>query len=203
MTEQYCESCKAKLIEEHRYINVEFSVWHEAVEEQFKEEMRKVGICVERVYFSGFWSQGDGAMFEGYADDWDAFFTAHKWEVPMARKLLAAGGGINFSTHRKGHYCHEFCAISDFSHDEFHRLLDSDNGGMMDKVIEVMDDELVKELDPFECECLSVFRSYMRDLYRSLNEEYDYLTSDKAVWDSILANDLYECDCEEEFEEAA
>ena len=203
MTEQYCEGCKAKLIEEHRYINTEFDTWSESVEEDFRDTMRQVGIWVEKIYFSGFCCQGDGAMFEGYVDDWDAFFAAHQWDQPMARKILAAGGGIHFSTHHKGHYCHEFCSISDFNHSSFYRLLDSDNGGMMDKVIEVMDDELVKELDPFESECLSVFRSYMRDLYRSLNEEYDYLTSDKAVWDSILANDLYECDCEEEFEEAA
>jgi len=28
------------------------------------------------------------------------------------------------------------------------------------------------------------------DLYRRLEKEYDYLTSDEAVWDAIVANDL-------------
>jgi hypothetical protein len=203
MTEptQYCESCKAKLIEEHRYINTEFDNWYECVEEDFTDEMRKVGIRVDKISFSGFCCQGDGAMFEGKVDDWELFFDAHKWDAPMTRKLLESGGALCFWTYHQGHYSHEYCANPGFEYDHFSTVLDGDGGGLMSKVIDTLDDELNNEIENFETECLDVFRSYMRDLYRSLEKEYDYLTDDEQVWDSILANDLYECDCEEEGEE--
>ena len=34
------------------------------------------------------------------------------------------------------------------------------------------------------------FKSRMRKLYDDLEQEYDYLTSDDVVWDSIVANEL-------------
>jgi hypothetical protein len=37
----------------------------------------------------------------------------------------------------------------------------------------------------------------MQQLYRKLEEEYDYLTSDDGVWDTLVANELVE-DLEEE-----
>jgi hypothetical protein len=45
------------------------------------------------------------------------------------------------------------------------------------------------------------WRTYMQDLYRKLEEEYDHLTSDEAVWETIEANELY--DWEDYEDEAA
>ena len=42
--------------------------WHECVIEQFKEEMKELGVTVEDTYYSGFWSQGDGASWKGSVD---------------------------------------------------------------------------------------------------------------------------------------
>jgi len=36
-----------------------------------------------------------------------------------------------------------------------------------------------------------VFTCNMQDLYDRLATEYDYLTSDEAVWDTIVANDMH------------
>lgn len=38
--------------------------WHDDVYVNFKEEMKKTGIEVGDIFFTGFWSQGDGACFD-------------------------------------------------------------------------------------------------------------------------------------------
>ena len=43
-----------------------------------------------------------------------------------------------------------------------------------------------------------LMRDLARWLYRTLEDEYDYLTSDEAVWDTIEANELCEAHNEEE-----
>jgi hypothetical protein len=44
----------------------------------------------------------------------------------------------------------------------------------------------------FEEEVIEIFRNYMRELYQRLEKEYEGLTSDDAVAETILANDLYD-----------
>ena len=58
-------SQRTSLLEKYRYINVEFDKWWDCVESDFKEDMLLVGIDVDRIFFSGFSSQGDGACFVG------------------------------------------------------------------------------------------------------------------------------------------
>ena len=57
-----------KILEKHRYTNVEHEWWEFTVE-QLKEELVALGFENTGVNFSGFWSQGDGASFTG---DWDS-----------------------------------------------------------------------------------------------------------------------------------
>jgi hypothetical protein len=64
-------------------------------------------------------------------------------------------------------------------------------------VVEAWQRELDIEMADFEKDVTEQWRSYMDDLYRNLEKEYDYLTSDEAVWDTIEANELIE-DVEEE-----
>ena len=61
--------------------------------------------------------------------------------------------------------------------------------------------QLEDEVDAFEKDVTEQWRTYMQDLYRKLEEEYDHLVSDEAVWDTIEANELDED--EEDWDEAA
>lgn len=54
-----------KVIEKHRDINVSFD-WWDFIYEDFNERNNEY-FGIDKIYFSGFWSQGDGAMFE-YSD---------------------------------------------------------------------------------------------------------------------------------------
>jgi hypothetical protein len=68
---------------------------------------------------------------------------------------------------------------------------------LQEAVIQRWDDMVDKEIVDFEAALAEQWRTYMDDLYRKLEAEYDHLTSDDAVWDTIEANELIE-DLEEE-----
>ena len=42
----------------------------------------------------------------------------------------------------------------------------------------------------FEQEFTDAFKDHMRQLYKDLEAEYDYLTSDEVVWESLEVNEM-------------
>lgn len=192
---------REQLLEEHRYINVKFDDWWDFVYSDFKEDMREVGIDVRRMYFTGFWSQGDGACFEGRLDDASKYLDHHhKDQYPMIRKLLEHGGGLYVRCEHRGHYYHENCTEFWVDADTLTGMLDQPTE-FHEQIAEQWQDQLDRELDDFERDVIEQWRTYMQDLYRKLKEEYDYLVSDEAVWETIEANELDED--EEDLDEAA
>ena len=188
---------KEQLIEKYRDINA-YDNWYDSVYESFRDDMLLHGIKVDEIYFSGFWSQGDGACFEGSVYDWDLFLQS----IGYTSKALIQLASDNWRTtvSHRGHYYHENC--TSFDHDwylpkpdgnlddelfidYYSRYLPDDVRGMVwlsmlktvdyDKLMEAVED---------------AFRDHMRALYRTLEAEYEYLTSDEAVWEAIVANEL-------------
>jgi hypothetical protein len=192
---------RERLIERHRYINVEHDQWWDCVYSDFKEDMREVGIHVNRIYFSGFWSQGDGACFEGgFCSSGVYLDHHHKDQYPMIRKLMDVGGYIGTDCKHSGHYYHEHCTSFSTDHDTFYRTVECPTE-FHEQIVDSWDRQLEDEVEAFEKDVIEQWRTYMRDLYRKLEEEYDYQTSDEAVWDTIEANELDED--EEEYDEVA
>lgn len=195
-------SRRTTLIERYRDINTDYQ-WWDCVYSDFTEDMKAVGINVTRMYFSGFYSQGDGACFEGSFDNVRTYLDHHhKDQYPMIRKLLEHEGEVYANcSHRGRYYYHE-------SSTEF--WVDADTlTGMLpqptefhEQIAEQWQDLLDKEVDDFEKDVIEQWRTYMRDLYRKLEAEYDYRTSDEAVWEAIEANEL-DTDAEEEDCDAA
>ena len=100
---------KQALIERYRDLNVEYIEWWDCIYDGFKEDMEKVGIEVEDMRFSGFWSQGDGASFTGYMRS-KPFFEYHKLadSYPWVAKLISHGGDFTLRIERTSHrYVHE------------------------------------------------------------------------------------------------
>jgi hypothetical protein len=192
---------KEKLIEQHRYINVEHDQWWDCVYADFREDMKAVGINVTRMYFSGFCSQGDGACFEGLLDNALTYLDHHhKGQYPMIRKLLEAGGDVYVNCEHRGHYYHQNCTEFWADADTLTGMLDQPTE-FHETIVEQWQEELTDEMDAFEKDVIEQWRSYMQDLYSKLEDEYDHLTSDEAVWDTIVADELDED--EEEYDEAA
>lgn len=182
---------KDELIDKHRHWNVEHIDWWDSTYDMFKEDMQAKGIEVDRMYFSGFWSQGDGACFEGSVTDWDLFIDSHfrPDQYPMVRKLLACGGDVKLSVQHSGHYYHENCTTFDSDYDLLEYVMDRPSE-LHEQVVEAWQALLDAEMEDFRKDAIEIFKDHMRQLYKNLEAEYDYLTSDEVVWESLEANDM-------------
>lgn len=185
-----CEERDA-LLEQHRYINVEHDDWWDCVYSAFEEDMREVGIDVRRMYFSGFWSQGDGACFEGGFANINTYLDKHHQDqFPMIRKFLEHGGSVYADSSHTGRYYHSnSVTISVEATERFYHVLECPTE-FHEQVADQWDVLLDVELTVFEGEVDTQWRTYMDELYRRLEEEYDYLVSDEAVWETIEVNEL-------------
>jgi len=118
------------LIEKHRDINTEHFDWWDCTYDHFAEDMLAKHITVDKMLFSGFWCQGDGASFTGHITNSKAFMETHDLTetYPWVTKLLAAGGDFDLRIERTSHhYVHENTVSADIaSADMFCNLLDSD-----------------------------------------------------------------------------
>ena len=119
------------------------------------------GIAIDEVYFSGFWSQGDGACFSGSFEPMSDALQKVKLHAPMDAELhdivsdiaaLDMGATITHS----GHYMHSGC----------------------------MDIDTDSELD------YQPLRWFADWVYGRLRDTYDYCTSDEYISESIRANGL-------------
>lgn len=167
--------------------------WYDAVYEDFQRIAEILGIDLKTravrlmgggtrrepcIWFRGFWSQGDGA-WEGaysYARNAPTKIPAYAPQDTTLHGIADALQAVqrrNFyqlraeASHR-GHYYHEYCmAIS----------VERDSPTYQDMTEDA--EESVTE----------ALRDLARWLYRQLEREYDYLSSDEAVDETIAANE--------------
>jgi len=165
------------LIDKYRDVLVCHGDWYESVYEHFKEMMSVIGIRVDKVYFSGFWSQGDGACFEGRVVDWGKYLLHLGYDSLILHTIATESWSLTWE--HRGRYYHEQCVTyndeiwrpaNPFDEDE--ELLRHDTWA---NTLETYDflaitDEMKENL-----------RGHMRSLYRTLEQEYDHLTSDETV----------------------
>lgn len=187
---------KEQLIEKYRDINA-YDNWYDSVYESFRDDMLLHGIKVDEIYFSGFYSQGDGACFEGSVYDWELFLQSIGYNNPALIQLSTDNWHTTVS--HRGHYYHENCtsfghnwstpSLTNLLDDEFilyySRYNDSDV-----RSIAWLSMLKTVDYDKLEADIEEAFRDHMRTLYRTLEAEYEYLTSDEAVWEAIVANEL-------------
>lgn len=171
-----------------------FDAWHEFAFEDFVAIAALLGIDIAthpvrlygggtrddpRIWFSGFSSQGDGACFEGsyrYARQAPARIRAHApkdTELHRIADTLAAVQRRNFyqleaSIRHQGRY-----------YNEYTMTIGVERASPTDQVM----------TDDAEDAVIEALRDLARWLYRQLEQEYDYQTSDAVVDEAILAND--------------
>ena len=167
--------------------------WYDAVYEDFQRIAEILGLDLKTrpvrlmgdgmrqalcIWFTGFWSQGDGACFETrYSYGKGASLGIREYapqdtELHRIADALQAIQRRNFYQLRaevshRGHYYHEYCMVISVERD-------SPTGQDMTEDAE----EAVTE----------ALRDLARWLYHQLEREYDCLTSDEAVDEAIAAN---------------
>jgi len=161
--------------------------WSECVIDDAKEQGRNMGLDIDRVYFRGFWSQGDGACYVGSwnACDVKAGETAKDWgDSPETKEIRRIASqfeetaknfpNASFRVKHSGHYSHEYCTTFDVSLGE-----DEDNGSISQE-----------EWSRTESDLIETARDYMRWIYKQLEKEYEYQNSDEVI-DELLEGNGY------------
>jgi len=199
--DQLTEANRERLLEKHRDYEVQWE-WWDGVYEAFKEGMSAIGVHVEKIYFSGFYSQGDGACFEGHVADWAKFLTAlDKTEAAHVMTDLEGYTGVSLVWRHSGYHYHEYCTHfgADLAIDNPHDDAEQPLRYVAWEAMYGADGPLA----PLEEKFIEFLRDKMRDLYRRLEEEYEHLTSDEVVTEYILEYEGDEIDAalEEQDEE--
>jgi hypothetical protein len=186
-----------EILDKHRHWNVDHIEWWDSTYDCFKRDMEIIGIEVDKMYFSGFYSQGDGACFEGLVGDWPKFLESVGYTCPALTALAAEAWG--FSVKHSGHYYHENCthfssdmvSPDDYSESEMDEFVYAHSPYKTD----IQNAAFVAILKGYnfsslEDEFEEAFKAHMRALYNQLEAEYDDLTSDESVLSSLDANDM-------------
>lgn len=172
--------------------------WWSPTYEFWEQALGQIGIEDIEISFRGFWSQGDGASFTGGADvDRLADFLARPIR-PSDRVQLRKGreeyrpwivGQIGGKPARP-----QYRRLRRFSSEIGLRFLRTDHHYAHPQTcstsIEAAPDEADETLlRAFEDDVEQLRRDLSKAIYRSLEAEYEYLTSDEMYRDSSEAND--------------
>ena len=179
------EDTKRKVLDKFRDINVEYE-WWDCIYDGFREQATKEGFDIKRMYFSGFYSQGDGAMFEynGLDNKLLENFISTLDLSEMRKNWIRNNIYISGNGKHRGHYYHENCC----DHNIYWEI---DNGDLH------WSTEFARWLMSFQMEfelfVVDRYKDLCYSLYNSLEVEYEHLTSDEIVQETIEANE-YEFD---------
>ncbi len=173
------KNLKEKVLQNYHDINVDFDGWYDAVYEKWIEDLKSYGFEDVKIYFSGFWSQGDGACF--ISKDINLSMLAEKLnfstrEINCIKALQEQGYIYSELTHNSNYY-HEystfFVIYDGYTRATWNRLL---------KIVarlEIAVKNLIIELS--------------KGIFKDLQAEYEYLTSEDAILERLEMND-YEFD---------
>lgn len=143
-----------------------------------------MGFDIDRVYFSGFWSQGDGACFEGswHARDVGAALSRVKKHAPQdeilhrlakeCERIAQLFPNSYLSVKHRGHYYHEHCT-------DFTICITDDNGDEIDTDARGHAEE----------DLIGVTKDAMRWIYRQLEKDYNHSQTDEVVDEMLRANE--------------
>jgi hypothetical protein len=168
------ETLKEKVLQKCYAINVDFDGWYEAVYENWIEDLKNYGFEDVKIYFSGFWSQGDGACF--ISKDINLPLLAEKLnfstrEINVIKALQEQGYIYSEHTH-KGNYYYEYST--------YFTIYDGYTRAAWKHIINIV--------ARLEIAIKNLIIELSKDIYRDLQAEYEYLTSEDSILETLEAN---------------
>ena len=193
-------------IEENRDININYQGWEDGVTEGFKEDMEEIGISDIDISYSGFWSQGDGASFTSEDIDTRELFNAAE---------IRSTDALDMEVENRDDKDKEFHDLLDTLEDigqlDRTRIKPEDlkvtiergssnyyHENTVSAKIEIWDEpegweEPGRFIYDLEKQITDFIRGKCKELYSALEKEYEFLTSDETVKETLIDND-YEFD---------
>ena len=182
------DKAKAKAREKERESALDHE-WWDCIYEDFIEicnclgiELKDRGNGEKAIWFSGFCSQGDGACFEGvFRGNPDAVqdIKAHAPQDEVLHRIaqdlvedvvVPNSGKLSVKIYHTGRYYHEYSMQFEYA------VVEDSEGSEED--MPAGQEEVVRES----------LRDLAKWLYKTLNDQYDYLMSDECIATSLSEN---------------
>lgn len=170
---ELADEVKSEVLDSFRDINTDF-MWYDFLFDFWQEELEKFGFYRPKIYFSGFGSQGDGACFESQID-LEKAFECYIAETGIPKHLKSLQGFIAAECYAaivvtNPHYLHWNTRSIEHSSSHEGKHLNA----FFEKFMKWLEEKRI---------------SFCQRIYRELETEYEHLTSDDAVKETIEAND--------------
>lgn len=170
-----------ELLEKYRYAQVDSTEWYEFTKESFHKALELIGFYDIESYFTGFSSQGDGACFTGrYAYERGGLKTL-KAEFPEWDDMHQLAKELQ---NLQSVYFYKIEAKINHKGSLYYHSKTMD----IDMELNVSDGTYME----VEYQLLKLFRKMADLYYKTLEAQYDYLTSDSEVQAWIEASDITE-----------
>lgn len=181
--DELSEAAKEKAREWYRDGQLDYGRW-DSVYEQADTAAKHLGIDIDRkgkhtpaIYFSGFWSQGDGACFEGsyrYKKGWRSALLHEFGPGDTLNELLSIGQSLQeiqskqfyklgATCRHRGHYQHSGCMSVEVTHA----------------------DSLYRDIGDAESDIRDTLRLFADWIYDRLESEHSWLTADEQVDEAL------------------
>lgn len=204
--DELSDEAKEKARDWYRKGNCEDTYWSESVIDDAATVAGFLGLDINQtayktmggetkykptVYFSGFWSQGDGACVEGTWRASDVKADKLKEHAPQDKELHRIVDGLAelakeypdgyFKVAHRGHYSHSGCTAFDVELPS-EKLDNLEYGSPEYRSLDA-------KIDQDQDTLIELARDFMNWIYRQLEKEWDYQNSDEQVEESIRCNE--------------
>ena len=169
LTDQQLNKAHDKFIEDLPFMD-------EFVIEDIKNIAKTIGIQIDKIHYSGFYSQGDGAMFTGtyqYNPNWDNDLTAYSPNEDTKDTIKTIAKNLEYDNDRK-----DLTATIAHTNSRYYH----ENTADITITVDDMDINPSYSLD---------LKAFMRWMYERLETEYEYQMSLDAFKETALANDYH------------
>lgn len=167
--DELSEESQKKALDNLRDINVDYEGWHDWLIDDFKTDLESKGYSNIEVFYSGFWSQGDGASFTANVDI-EKWIQMQKGDYKNLLRDLKNGACPNIVIKKQGNYEHSNTMY-----------IDSETGGV--------DDDALDEFTKLETDVLEYSKGLADKFYKNLESAYEDLRDDEQVKETIYANE--------------
>jgi len=181
--DELSDTAKEKAREWYRNGQLDYD-WWDSVYEMADTAAKHLGIDIDRkgkhtpaIYFSGFWSQGDGACFEGsyrYKKGWRSALLHEFGPGDTLNELLSIGQALQAAQARQFYKLEATCR-----HRGFYQ-----HSGCMSVDVEHAEDRY-RDIGDAEDEVRDQFRLFADWIYGRLEQEHDWLTADEQIDEAL------------------
>lgn len=173
------DKAKDKARQYHHDAYISDGFWYRGVLDDAKDVGKILGFGIDNIYFSGLWSQGDGACWTG----------VYRYEKGAPAKVADyTGNNAELIRIAQG--------LQDIQRRNFYRLVASVSAGGYYNHSHTMRADVEDSSDPYrdvgnaDGELLKLFRDFADWVYNNLRTDYDHLTSDAAIAEDFAANEV-------------